>query len=303
MRRSPALSALSTIILLTLMVSGVSAKTSWVSVKDVAGADDVCLELEGRQFNYTALSSADVATCVIHGQRRLKILSRYVFAEGDLDRVPYSIIVTLDGREVLRKGYSAKLLEGGKVCSDDSRVGTLRKDYLDIPTGRHELSIRAESEGDGIVATRLFRQVKTQKERWVPFAPEGYESLRQLQFESGNQSTYYHFDATTPLNMSVNGPTTLRVRTRLDFEHTMNGSQTYALEVMIDGEVYRTFHFDSDKLSTAIYLESPDILPGNRRELRISVPRGMHGIEIRCVRPEACGVAAMIHIPKSDLER
>ncbi len=154
-----------------------------------------------------------------------------------------------------------------------------------------------------MVATRLFRQVKTRKERWVPFAPEGYESLRQLQFESGNQSTYYHFDATTPLHFTVTGPTTLRVRTRLDFEHTMNGSQTYALEVTIDGEVYRTFHFDSDKLSTAIYLENPDILPGNRRELRVSVPRGAHIVEVHCVRPEACGVSAMIHIPKSDLER
>jgi hypothetical protein len=33
------------------------------------------------------------------------------------------------------------------------------------------------------------------------------------------------------------------------------------------------------------------------------VPRGRHRVTVRCVRPEACGIAAMVHIPKSDLER
>ncbi len=128
MRRSPALLTMSTTVLLLLMAVTAAAETAWVSVKDLTGADDVCLELQGRRFDYTALGDADAATCMIHGQRRLKILSRYVFGDGDLDRVPYTIIVSLDGHEVLRKRISAKPLDGGLVCGGSSRVGSLRKD-------------------------------------------------------------------------------------------------------------------------------------------------------------------------------
>jgi hypothetical protein len=163
--------------------------------------------------------------------------------------------------------------------------------------------VRTESEGMGGVAIRLFRQVKRQRESWVAFTPEHYGEIRHLQLANGNESAYYHFDAGTPLGLSVNGPTTLRVATRLDFDHLMTGVQTYALQVAIDGAVWQTYHFDSDRLDSAVYVERPDILPGDRKEINIAVPRGRHTVEIRCVRPETCGVAAMIHLPLSDLER
>ncbi len=165
------------------------------------------------------------------------------------------------------------------------------------------MTVTVRTEGRGQVALRVYRQVKRKRDSWMPMAPEVYDGMRHLEFESGSSSGYYHFDAGTPLLVTVGGPTTLRVRTRLDFDHTMNGSQTYTLDVLIDGEPWRTFHFDTTKLSSARWLESPDILPGDRKELQVAVPRGQHQVEIRCVRPDACGVAAMIHIPKSDLER
>ena len=37
-------------------------------------------------------------------------------------------------------------------------------------------------------------------------------------------------------------------------------------------------------------------------ELRINVPRGRHRFELRCVRPEACGIAAQIRIPDADVK-
>jgi hypothetical protein len=288
---------------MTLLTAPASAETSWVSIKDLSGVGEACLDVGGRRFEYAVIEGTDVATCVVAGPRRLKLISRYLFAEDDLDRVPYSVILSVDGREVLRKSFNGKPHGDITLCGDAQRVGTLRRGYLELAAGCHELTIRAETEGGGKVAVRLYRQVRRQRESWVPFAPETYTEVRHLQFESGSTSSYYHFDAEQPLRMTVGGPTTLRVRTRLDFDHTMNGSQTYTLEVTIDGEVWRTFHFDSTALSSAIWLERQDILPGNRREFRITVPRGRHEVAIHCVRPDACGIATMIHIPKSDLER
>jgi hypothetical protein len=276
--------------------------TRWVSVTDLAGAPEVCLESDGRRFTYVELDAGSEVRCRIAGPRRLKVISRYLFADDDPDRVPYTLTVHVDGREVLRKGSTGRPLSRYGRCRSEGRVASLRRGYVDLPAGQHDITVRASSEGGGTVAIRLYRQVKFRRDSWMSITPEHYDSVRHLEFESGNRSTYYHFDATTPLGLNVTGPTTLRLRTRLDFDHLMNGSQTYALDVLIDDESWRTFHFDTQKLSSAVWLEHPDILPGSRRELKVEIPRGRHTIEIRCVRPESCGVAAMLHIPKRDLD-
>jgi hypothetical protein len=291
------------LVLAGAIATPLGAATSWVSIKDYDGVGTVCIESGGRAFDYARLGAGDQGSCTVHGPRRIKLISRYLFAAGDDERVPYTLIVAVDGREVLRKRFSGQVHDTASRCGSDEAVASLRRGYLELAPGEHRVSFRAEHAGGGRVGVRVFREVRRQRERWVTFAPESYESVRHLQFESGNQSTYYHFDATTPLRFSITGPTSLRVGTRLDFGHTMNGSQTYTLEVCLDGESWQTFHLDAEELTTAVYVEQPDILAGGRREFRIGIPKGRHSVEIRCLRPEACGVAAMIHIPKSDLER
>ena len=112
---------------------------------------------------------------------------------------------------------------------------------------------------------------------------------------------YYHFGVETPLTFSVVGPTTLKVYTRLDFDYTMNGSQSYTIEVSCDGQLINSYHYHTEKLDTAVYLERTDILPGSRKTMRIPVPSGNHRFEVRCLRPDNCGVAAKIMIPRVDL--
>lgn len=281
-----------------------SAQTaSWVSVKDLKGASSLCLEVSGNQVNYTVLGPGDAAHATVQGPRRLKLIYRYLFAPQDGDRVPFTVFVEIDGREVLRKRFTGLPHEQVALCGGDQRVGQLRRAYVDLPAGRHEITLRAESEGGGKVAARLFRQVRRQRESWVTFAPESYGELRHLQFDSGNQSVYYQFTAKQPLRLAIIGPTSLRLSTRLDFDHTMNGTQQYSLRVMLDGEHWRTFHFDCIALTSANYVERPDILPGVRKNLRVQIPAGRHTVEVFCLRPDNCSVAAMVHIPKRDVQR
>jgi hypothetical protein len=103
------------------------------------------------------------------------------------------------------------------------------------------------------------------------------------------------------LRFSVHGPTTLTVFTRLDFTSAMNGSQNYSLELLCDGKPLNTYHYQSSKLSAAAFVERPDILPGDRKQMRIPVPRGDHSYVIRCVRPAACGATAQIRLPEADI--
>ena len=155
--------------------------------------------------------------------------------------------------------------------------------------------------GEGRIVARFFREYKKQTTSDVSYSPETYAGVYHLQFASGTQSTYYHFHADAPLTFSVKGPTNLKIYTRLDFDHSMNGSQNYSLELLCDGESLNIYHYHAKKLSGAAYIERPEILPGERKLLRLRVPRGVHRYELRCVRPEACGISAKIRIPEADI--
>ena len=259
--------------------------------------------MSGREFTYAVVGGDATARVVTSGPRRIKLISRYLFTPEDGARVPYGVTVHVDGREVLRKRFTGKPLAKVSRCDDDGRVGSLRRGYIELPAGEHEIVVRAETAGEGRVAVRLFRQVRRQRDRWMSVVPDDYDAVRHLQFESGSRSTYYWFTGAQPLRKELSGETELRVRTRLDFDHTMHGDQMYTLAVYIDDEHWRSFDLDSHALSSAVWLDVPDVLPGDRDELRVPVPRGDHTVEIRCIRPTACGVAAMLHIPERDLER
>lgn len=277
------------------------AAAAWRGLKPADSAGEVCLAVKGETFDYALLDRTKPAVLEVRGPRRVKIVSRYLFGPGDGGTGVYTLRVLMDGEEVLRRSYTSPLLAGASRCTGGGEASALRSTILRVPTGKHQIQVYAEPEGEGRASARFFREVKRAKTKEVPFAPERYDAVAELQFASGSTSTYYLFDAEKPLGFSVTGPTTLKVYTRLDFDHRMNGAQAYALELLRDGVSVNTYHYQTAKLNSASYLKRPLVLAGERKLLRIPVPRGRHHYELRCVRPEACGIAAQIFIPEADV--
>ena len=285
-----------------LLALAAPADAAWRSVKPESGAGSACLSVKKHDYQYTRLDASEPMLLELRGPRRVKIITRYLFGPDDSDTGSYTLRVLMDGEEVLRRTYTSGVLTSVTRCGEGGEVAALRRSTLRVPTGSHHLQVFAEPAGSGQVAARAYREVKRAKVKDVAYAPEQYRAVAQLQFASGTISTYYHFDADAPLGFAVTGPTTLKVYTRLDFDHTMNGAQNYSLELLRDGESVNTYHYHATKLSAAAYIERPEILPGDRKLLRINVPRGRHRFELRCVRPEACGIAAQIRIPDADVK-
>ena len=302
---APALPALLALALALALACAPAARaeTSWLSVRDVEGAAGVRLEAGGATHDYVLLEDGP-AVFRVRGPRRVKVVARYLFARDEADGQTFRLRVLVDGSERLRKSFTARIHpDAGLAGRPGAAVSALRRCTVELGTGLHTLQVSAETAGAGRVAARFYRSSSRRSTVYVPFAPEGYAAVRTLQFESGSRSTYYQFDDAEPLVLSVTGPTTLRVYTRLDFDHRMNGSQAYALEVRCDGEIWKTFHYHTRKLSGAAYLEQPAILPGSRKLMRIPVPRGQHRYEIICLRPARCGVAARVQLPRADIAR
>lgn len=294
------------LVVLALLSTAAAARAdSWVSVKDkdIEG-DAICLESDGAEFTYHTVTASDAAQTTIHGPRRMKFVSRYLFAPGEADGIRYTIVVNIDGSEIVRQTLTARRKAGISVCGQPDRaVAALRRVYAQLAPGGHDIAVTATTEGGGRVAVRIFRETRRTSDPYVSFTPQEYAAVYHVQFDSGSRSAYYQLTTDQPVALNVTGPTTLKVYTRLLFDHTMNGSLSYTLEVRRDGEIWREFHFDTEKLSSAVLVERPDLLPGARQRLDIPIPAGPHRIEIRCLRPETCGVCVQIHIPKNAVGR
>jgi len=306
--RSPTSSTSAAILAAVLCLSTPAAEAAeqWVQMNPTGDEAGVCLESQGQRFKYLVLAPEKSVKFTVTGPRRVKLISRFLADTGEPDRQRFTVSISLNGTETLRKTFRAVANEAMAVCNPTAgrgrAVSSLHRVYVDIPRGTHELQVSGHSAGSGDVVCRLFRASKRKKSGTVPFAPETSAELATLQFESGKQSTYYRFEAGVPLTFTVTGPTSLQLYTRMDFEPGMLGSQKYTLEVRRDGQVWRTFHYDATRLANAFYPGQLDILPGVRKKLRIAVPAGPHQFEVRCLRPDNCGITAQIRIPRKDLQ-
>lgn len=289
------------LLVAVLTVSG-PASASWKSLKTRGGGGKVCLRVGSEELSYRVLDAEKPLRLKLRGPKRIKLISRYLFHEGDPEDPRYGLRVFLDGQEEVRRLFRANALPNLALCEGEREVGALRRLYLDIPTGQHELEVLPAGEIAGQIAMRVFRESSGKGPTYVSFAPEIFDKVWRLQFESGRTSTYYHFTEDKPLRFEVIGPTTLQINTRLDFEQQMSGSTAYELQIYQDGERLPGFFYHTKKLSSASYLENPEILPGERKKLRLSVPEGLHRYEIHCAGPDHCGVAARIRIPEADLK-
>lgn len=291
------------VVLLSLLVGGRAvAASTWKHVSPQVPVGEVCLDAQGQQFTYQLFDSTRETVYEVHGPRKIKLITRYVADPGDPEKPRFTTSIRMDGAEVIRKSFRAGRNEMMQVCDQGDGVTSLRRTTLDVPSGKHLIGVTGSAPGGGQVVGRLFRESKRQKSPAVNFAPETYKELTTLQFESGRQSTYYRFERDEPLGFTVTGPTKLTVYTRLDFKTGMLGDQPYSLQLLRDGEPVRTYHYEVGRLANAFYPEYRDLLPGARKKLSIKVPGGRHRYEIRCMRPDNCGIAAKIRIPRKDLE-
>lgn len=279
-----------------------SLAANWKAISPREDRGRSCIRVGAQDFDYFLLDGEQPTVLRVRGPQRLKIITRYLFGETDSQGARYRINVRVDGREELRRNFNASDLPSAGLCRKDGQVAGLKRVYLNVPTGLHDIQILADAPGDGRIAARFFRESRGRETKMVNFSPERFDAVYKLQFDGGSQSIYYHFTENSPLRFSVIGPTTIEIDTRLDFDHTMSGSTSYQLEIVQNGEALPRFIYHTSKIGSASYIERRDILPGERKRSRLTVPRGRQEYEIHCSGPQNCGVAVRIRIPEADLQ-
>ncbi len=261
---------------LALAAPGTEAASSRIKASSAAGK--MTVTVDGKKSSYDIASVEKPVAVMLQGPAAIRIVSRIVFPGAPKSKkITYKLRVDVDGvalRTLTAQAVVSKsaTVPGGRV------VGSLERHVVQIPAGARSVRIVPVGAG-GQVLVRVLRGEGKPKVKWTAVAPETYVKAVRLHGRD-SETTYYRFGADRPAGLTITGPTTLRVITRLDFGQQRGYSQTYAIKVSLDGKPLKGYSFKARASATLAYPELPAVTPGEGRDLTFEVPKGKHTVTI-----------------------
>jgi hypothetical protein len=267
---------------------------SFVPTKYGAKAD---ILVDSKTLTYYRFDSVAPITLSVEGPTRLKILTR-VRIPNDREEETYTVTVMRDGEHATAEEFTAPVSERAHYVAFNSfRPGVIRRIYVDVPTGQHHYELLAE--GQAVVDARPFQSAANRPSR-VSLAPREYAAVETFYY--GDKAlTYYILTEDSPVVLDVVGPTTIKVNTRLMFEQTMVGGQSYVLGVREYDVPEQLYRIESEPSETVTSRDRSDVIPGALRYFMLEVGKGAHTYEFTLVDASGSAVALKFYIPRGDL--
>ena len=280
-----------------------AATTEWVSFRPHEGNGRICVRVGENERYYYPLEIEAPLEFTLRGPRRMKMITRHLPEDGEIGDRRYMIVVTRDGKEVLRKEIAAKPSSSSTLCGNDAQVvGAARSNHLTVPEGTHVFRIYVEGDS-GPVAVRLFKDRKPKGIAYVPFVPEAHGGICTLIRSSGNAYVHYRASWAKPVCFTVRGPTELVIRTRVDYDPTLvhPGEVPYGVEILRNNEHHEVFYYTTDKATEGEYQETPGVIPGESKRIDLKIPEGTWTIELRPPQADGPTFTTRILIPEDDI--
>ncbi len=176
------------------------------------------------------------------------------------------------------------------------------KDFeIELGRGYHTVSFKISDENIPVAARYQFTPTKAKKIDWIAFCPlRPSEPVNLISRES--KVGYYRFSKEKPLKVQINGPTELRVLTRIENHYQMKGRIHYRIQVKENSEVKNTYQLSSMRSDVAEYEDDRDLVPGKACEFVVKVPKGKHIYEILSLDKDKNTVLGRFLIPEKDVK-
>ncbi len=295
------------IILLILLfpASGIQAQSgkSYRYVKPVNYQKRVTTVINEKNRYYYSLSTEQPSVINVEGPGILRVITRGRFVPGQKKTIKYEIVYSIDGGErqtekfsAVNRSTSATYLKGSLGVP-----GQMEDFEIELGRGYHTVEFWRKEKDIPVAVRYKFTPTKGKKQEWISFSPlEPSEPVDLISRESTVH--YYRFTMDNPLKVEVNGPTELRVLTRIENHYQMKGRIHYRIQVKENGEVINTFQLSSVRSEIAAYKSDNTLVPGKAREFVINVPRGRHSYEILPIDKDKSSVLGRLLIPKKDVK-
>jgi len=91
---------------------------------------------------------------------------------------------------------------------------------------------------------------------------------------NGKEQTYFQLGKSGEMKLSLEGPGTLKVFSRLNFTPDLKGPHKYALEIKEGDKILKTHSTTADRSNSAY--KNLELIPGKSRKFTLDVPKGFH---------------------------
>jgi hypothetical protein len=265
---------------MALAWQGVTAQnqTVWLPIKPDKAPQPVKVMVRGRQLNYYPLDKGVTIELTVQGPETLRVLSRVEFDRDTTDEKSYYVRYERGDGKKGHIGCKATATAGAILADSQSvHLGNARNAYIEVSAGQHIYKFSQESKDKDRLYLRFYHpttDMEAQSQN-VVFTPTKYTAAVNLIIKE-ERSMYYRVGPQDSLNVSVIGPTTMQVHTRLEFDATMVTDQKFLIRVYEDGRPKQIIPFRSQPSEIADYQGRSDKIAGKADKLFVEVPHGKH---------------------------
>lgn len=301
MNRIPAFALL---ISLLLSVSGTAFAFEWITLGPEDDGDIAEFDIAGQARIYHRLEPGEQMYYDVNEHETIRVITRADFRDAGRTELVYTFRLGYDDPDDLRLYARAAtpdrdvLLDGRGNVAGHSRI--LQKQP---PRAAKRLYVAVDSDAPAPVFFRVQRDrfETIRQEDFVAYTPTRYETPVTVSVRE-NALTYYGVEPAGNLEVSVNGPTVVKVLVRVMMTDQMRSPIKFPLAIYEDGVLKRTVLISTAASDVAVLPEHPDRRPTRGDDIYITVPDGNHQYTFDL--PEN-GYEAILRffIPETDLAR
>lgn len=282
------------LVIATALHSLPAPARAWTAIEKIGGEAPVTVLVREKPRVYFRVTPSAPITVTIEGPARVRIVSRVELPQGSNAVTTYRLDATAGGHVIESLDTETTAADNVQLATGGPPLGKSRRMTFDVPAGSHRISLSLHGAPAALV--RIQHATPKSDAPMVSLTP--LHASRSVVLNEGQKLITYHTTRTgQPVSLRVVGPTTLELLTRLDYDVTMRGSQSYRMRVSEPGHPPKTFDFKTTKAVAAVYTNLPDRVPSKFSRVRISVPAGTHEYAVELVQPAAGSAEVHARIP------
>lgn len=265
---------------------------SWSAIEEVGGAPPIRVLVNGKARSYFRVTPQAPLIVPVQGPVRFRIVSRAETRAGAHAPLGYSMRVS-EGHRVLKEhGTESGPATEARLSDPQGMIVCKSRTFaLDVPAGSHQLSVSVSGVPSVLVRLHVSTRNRPGNEM-ISITP--VEASRSVTVSDGERLiAYYSVLTDKPVRLRLVGPATLELSSRLDYDPTMRGEQSYTLAISSGGRRIREVQFRTTKALTATYTNLKDRVPSKLDRIVVPVAPGLHELTVALSGPR--GASAEIH--------
>jgi len=294
---------LTTVILFTSIGLMSQSKKEARYLKPTNFTKRVTTVIAEKKRSYYSLNLEEPSVINVQGPGILRVVTRGRFVPDESENISYEILYTIDGG----KNDKIKIKNAARSKKATYQNGTLGtpgqlRDYeIVLGRGHHTIEFLLSENKYAVAARYKFTPGKNKKQEWITYSP--LQPSEPVDLIAREQSVhYYRFSMEKPLQIEINGPTQLRILTRIENHFNMKGRIHYRIQVKEKGDIINTYQLNSRHSEVAVYKNDKTLIPGKACEFVITVPRGRHTYEILPLDKDKTTLLGRCLLPKKDVK-